>query len=173
MTLGSILLVSLEPLLRNSYARLLIASQFLTTSAASLPEALQSFHSGDFDLVLLCPSIPAMQGEWLVRLIRAAGSLTPVFTLDNPATLPSEIPAQAINNLIAANSSLSLVKSLALQHRGPLYSSCKVAQYASAVHLLCSPGRCPCWLTDSVSDKIPVASAAAQPAEFLPEARSA
>jgi CheY-like chemotaxis protein len=49
--------------------------------ASSLNEAVDQFQSGDFDLVLLCHSVPATERERLTRLIRASGSSTPIVSV--------------------------------------------------------------------------------------------
>jgi len=49
--------------------------------ASSLKEGINLFTSGDFDLVLLCHSIPDNDRERLTCLIRASGSFTPVVSI--------------------------------------------------------------------------------------------
>src|SRR5580658_7464926 len=49
--------------------------------AFSLEEAVDHFQSGDFDLVLLCHSVPAGDRERLASLIRASGSRIPIVSI--------------------------------------------------------------------------------------------
>ena len=49
--------------------------------AFSLEEAVDHFRSGDFDLVLLCHSVPAGDRERLASLIRASGSRIPIVSI--------------------------------------------------------------------------------------------
>jgi DNA-binding response OmpR family regulator len=50
----------------------------MVVSASSIREAVDRFQDGDFDLVILCHSIPTKDRERLITLIRASGSLTPI-----------------------------------------------------------------------------------------------
>jgi DNA-binding response OmpR family regulator len=51
---------------------------YLVESASSIGEAIDLFREGDFDLVVLCHSIPAQEGDSFIRLIRASGSSVPI-----------------------------------------------------------------------------------------------
>jgi hypothetical protein len=53
----------------------------MVVSASSVKEAIDLFLAGDFDLVILCHSIPATDRERLTCLIRASGSLTPIVSI--------------------------------------------------------------------------------------------
>jgi DNA-binding response OmpR family regulator len=54
------------------------SSGYIFTFAWSIKEAIIHFRYGDFDLVLLGPSLPAESKERLTFLIRASGSRVPV-----------------------------------------------------------------------------------------------
>src|ERR1700710_705455 len=54
---------------------------YIVTSAFSLREAVSLFHDGDFDLILLCHSVPEIDRNRLACLIRASGSRIPLFTV--------------------------------------------------------------------------------------------
>lgn len=56
-------------------------------SACSIGDALHRFQTGDFDLVLLCHSIPERERHNIVSFIRNSGSATPVI-LVAPAPAP-------------------------------------------------------------------------------------
>lgn len=54
---------------------------YVVVSAASIKEAINLFHDGDFDLLVLCHSIPTKDRDRLTCLIRASGSRTPVVSV--------------------------------------------------------------------------------------------
>lgn len=54
---------------------------YVVVEASSLKEAVDHFQSGDFDLVLLCYSVPAGDRERLASLIRASGSRIPIVSI--------------------------------------------------------------------------------------------
>ena len=54
---------------------------YAVVEASSLKEAVDHFQSGDFDLVLLCHSVPAGDREHLTSLIRASGSRIPIVSI--------------------------------------------------------------------------------------------
>ena len=54
---------------------------YAVVEASSLKEAVDHFQSGDFDLVLLCHSVPAGDRERLASLIRASGSRIPIVSI--------------------------------------------------------------------------------------------
>jgi hypothetical protein len=49
--------------------------------ASSIKEAADLFQSGDFDLVLLCHSVPTKERTRLANLIRISGSRTPIVSI--------------------------------------------------------------------------------------------
>lgn len=60
---------------------LLQSAGYAVVTARSAKEAIDRFLAGDFDLVLLCHSLPEKERDGLACLIRASGSLTPVITI--------------------------------------------------------------------------------------------
>jgi CheY-like chemotaxis protein len=53
----------------------------IVVRASSLKESIDCFQSGDFDLVMLCHSVPSTDRERLTALIRASGSKTPIVSI--------------------------------------------------------------------------------------------
>jgi CheY-like chemotaxis protein len=85
MPVTTVLTVGLDFQLLRSRTLLLRSAGCIVVPACSVKEAIEEFRHGDFDLVLLCHSIPMKDREGLTCLIRASGSLTPVVTVaDNP-----------------------------------------------------------------------------------------
>ena len=80
--LGEIVLaVGFDSSLMKTRILVLQSAGYIVESASSLKEAAARFQAGDFDLVLLCHSIPMKDRDHLTCLIRATGSLTPVVSI--------------------------------------------------------------------------------------------
>ena len=58
---------------------------YAVVPAFSIKEAIDCFQEGDFDLVLLCQSIPTKGKDCLTSLIRASGSRVPVVSVSGIA----------------------------------------------------------------------------------------
>jgi len=54
---------------------------YLVDTVESASEAIARFHNGDFDLVLICHSVPTGERDWLTRVIRSTGSRTPILVV--------------------------------------------------------------------------------------------
>jgi CheY-like chemotaxis protein len=50
----------------------------IVVSAASIKEAVQQFRDGDFDLIILCHTLPQKDCQRLICFIRASGSRIPI-----------------------------------------------------------------------------------------------
>jgi len=68
-----VLSVGVDSMILEARARLLRSAGFNVVSAMSIKEAFRLFQDGDFDLLLLCHTLPAQDRERLLRLIRASG----------------------------------------------------------------------------------------------------
>jgi hypothetical protein len=71
-----VLAVCLDPLLPDG--AVWRSARYIFVAASSINEAINHFKIGDFDLVLLGPSIPVDASKRLTFLIRATGSQVPV-----------------------------------------------------------------------------------------------
>lgn len=76
-----VLMVGLDGFLVETRCALLRAAGYLVESVYSMNEAAHRFLEGDFDMVLLCHTIPTRERHRLIRSIRATGSRTPVVYL--------------------------------------------------------------------------------------------
>ena len=85
MPLTLILAVSSDPDLLQSRSSILRGVGYIVESAISIGEAIDRFEGGDFDLVLLCHSIPHDQRDLLTNMIRHSGSHVPVVCIDSIA----------------------------------------------------------------------------------------
>jgi hypothetical protein len=81
MPLTLVLSVGLDASLLETRNIVLHSAGFLVESASSLNEAAHRFLAGDFDLVILCHSVPTRERERLTCLIRASGSRTPIVSI--------------------------------------------------------------------------------------------
>jgi CheY-like chemotaxis protein len=78
---GVVLAAGFDQSLMTTRIRVLQSAGYVVVRVSSLKETVYHFQSGDFDLVLLCHSIPAADREHLTCLIRASGSLTPIVSI--------------------------------------------------------------------------------------------
>jgi len=76
-----ILSVGFDLVALQSRAKLLVSLGHLVVSARSLKEAVHLFEVGNFDLIVLCRSLSSIEKKRLTCLIRASGSLVPVFSV--------------------------------------------------------------------------------------------
>ena len=73
-----VLAVGLDWYLLESHREAWKSAGYFVISTTLIKGAIDHFHAGDFDLVLLGHSIPAEARERLTSLIRATGALVPV-----------------------------------------------------------------------------------------------
>jgi CheY-like chemotaxis protein len=78
---GIVLAIGFDPSLMTSRSLVLRSAGHAVVEASSLKEAVDQFQSGDFDLVLLCHSVPATERERLTSLIRVSGSSIPIVSI--------------------------------------------------------------------------------------------
>jgi DNA-binding NtrC family response regulator len=100
--------VGRDPLLLQTRGQVLRSDGYMVSSTLSADQALQQFVAGDFDIVILCHSIPVREREKLAEAIHGHSANTPVVVvaagyggkdgaadavIDNePATLLQELP---------------------------------------------------------------------------------
>ena len=84
--LALILCVGQDLALLETRTLILRAQGYIVESELSVKQAISHFRYGDFDLVLLCHSIPEKDRDHLTCLIRASGSLIPVITITRGAS---------------------------------------------------------------------------------------
>jgi CheY-like chemotaxis protein len=70
--------VGYDQALLSTRTLVLRSAGYIVESAVSIEEAFQRFRTGDFDLVILCHSIPEEARQRLIQQIRDYGSATPV-----------------------------------------------------------------------------------------------
>jgi DNA-binding response OmpR family regulator len=81
MSSSSILAIGQDPVLLKTRSQVLRAAGFAVVSVFSLSKAISHALEGDFDLILLCHSIPVQIRERLVQRIREHTCTTPIVTV--------------------------------------------------------------------------------------------
>jgi DNA-binding response OmpR family regulator len=81
MALTLVLSAGLDAELFSTRNFILQAAGYYVVPAYSVNEAMKYFEGGDFDLILLCQSIPTKDRDWLTSSIRASGSRIPVVSV--------------------------------------------------------------------------------------------
>src|ERR1700756_3214187 len=76
-----VLSVGFDPSLLRARGLVLESAGYHVESASSLKEAVDRFQSGDFDLVLLCHSVPRKDRYRLTSFLRSSGSRTPIVSI--------------------------------------------------------------------------------------------
>ena len=73
-----VLAVGYDPVLLKTRGQVLQSEGYTVVSVRSLKRAITQFAEGDFDLVVLCHSIPQEDRQRLAYLIRGHSSRTPI-----------------------------------------------------------------------------------------------
>jgi DNA-binding response OmpR family regulator len=81
MALTAVLSVGLDPDLLKTRNLVLHSAGYTVVPAHSIKEATDRFQAGDFDLVLLCQSLPAKERDGLTWWMRASRPGIPVVTV--------------------------------------------------------------------------------------------
>lgn len=76
-----VLAIGRDPVLLQTRSQVLEAAGYTVVSELSLKNAVAKYTEGDFDLVLLCHSIPAKDRELLTQLLRQHTLRTPIVTI--------------------------------------------------------------------------------------------
>jgi CheY-like chemotaxis protein len=85
-----ILSVGHHPTLLETRNLILRAAGYKVEEAVSIKQAIRQFQEGNFDLVLLCHSIPTPERERLAGLIRVSGASTSVASIATIAGGPED-----------------------------------------------------------------------------------
>lgn len=76
-----ILAVGQDPRVLNTRCSILRSAGFVVRSAFGVAESIDLFQNTDFDLMLLCHSIPVEDRDRLIRIIRRTGSRIPIYVV--------------------------------------------------------------------------------------------
>lgn len=76
-----VLSVGLDPLTLYSREAVLRSAGYIVVSALSIKDAFHLFQNGDFDLIVLCHTVPVRDRDRLIWLIRQSGSRIPVASI--------------------------------------------------------------------------------------------
>lgn len=110
-----ILNVGYDALLLRSRTMLLQSKGYCVESASSIEEAIRRFRAGDFDLVILCHSIPPEDRKRLIFRIRSF-STTPVISVA-VAAVPYPDPIATLSVGCLPDAFLGAIHTVLLQHR--------------------------------------------------------
>ncbi len=83
MPLTVVLAVAVDSRMLATHGAEWRSAGFIIRPATTMREAFEHFRTGDFDLVLLGPSLSLENKERLTYLIRSSGSRTPVISIDD------------------------------------------------------------------------------------------
>nr|WP_263338216.1 response regulator [Acidicapsa dinghuensis] len=83
MPLVVILVVGQDPVILQTRSSILRSAGYAAREASTIAEAIELFQNGDFDLILLCHSLPLNDRDRIVRFIRSAGSHVPICTVSS------------------------------------------------------------------------------------------
>ena len=86
MPVKHILAIGREPALLEYRSQILRRAGHIVESELSLERAIQRYKCGEFDLVLLCHTIPVQERDRLISSIQAVGSLTLVVAVAPPGS---------------------------------------------------------------------------------------
>jgi len=113
-----VLAVGRDPVLLETRSQVLQAAGYTVIPERSLKKAVTKFRDGDFDLVLLCHSIPAQDRERLTRLLREYTSRTPIVSVSSSVSALDSFADATIGNdpreLLAGLQELLVKKTQAL-----------------------------------------------------------
>jgi len=98
MPITVVLAIGFDPWLFEIERTVSQSAGYFVTPASSVREGIERFECGDFDLVLLGPSIAADCREKLTRLIRASGSRIPVVCMNDASSHGDGFGHAAIRN---------------------------------------------------------------------------
>ncbi len=73
-----VLSIGADPAVLDARNHLLRSAGYIVVSAISIKEAVRLFQNGDFDLIILCDTLPAIDRERLACFVRASGSRIPI-----------------------------------------------------------------------------------------------
>lgn len=99
MALTLILAVGQDPMVLSTRCSILQSAGYIVRSACSVAESIDSIQNADFDLLLLCHSIPLHDRDWLIRFIRSTGSQIPIYGVASAAL---EFQAGLANGVLAS-----------------------------------------------------------------------
>ena len=93
-----VLAVGHDPVLLETRSQVLQAAGYTVVSELSLKKAVARYLEGDFDLVLLCHSIPAKNRELLTKLLREHTSCTPIVSVSSSLSALDSFADATIGN---------------------------------------------------------------------------
>ena len=117
MALVHIFAVGWDPIVLSSRCSVLRYDGCLVRSASSIDETIEGLSQTDFDLVLLCHSIPVQDRDRLIKIIRSANPQIPVYLVasasnDSEAGLVDGILSSRPEDLLKALRCTPVIRSI-------------------------------------------------------------
>jgi hypothetical protein len=81
MSLLLILAVGQDPTILSTRCSVLRSAGYLVKEASSVAECLHLFRDSDFDILLLCHSMPVEDRDRITRAVRSSGSRIPIYVV--------------------------------------------------------------------------------------------
>lgn len=128
MALVHILAVGWDPAVLSSRCSVLRYAGYLVRSASSIDETIQGLSQTDFDLVLLCHSIPVPDRDRLIKIIRSAYPQIPIYLVASASSdsetglvdgILSGRPEDLLKALSCKTASRSLQSSISAKQHQP------------------------------------------------------
>lgn len=105
MALVHILAVGLDPMVLSSRCSILRHAGYFVEPASGIDEAIERLSGTDFDLMLLCHSIPVPDRDRLIKIVRSKDSKIPIYLVassDSEAGLVDGILSSRPEDLLKA-----------------------------------------------------------------------
>ena len=113
MALVHILAVGWDPMVLSSRCSILRHAGYIVESASSSDEVNERLSGADFDLMLLCHSIPVQDRDRLIRTVRSKNSRIPIYLV---ASAWNEYEAGLVDGILSSRPE-ELLKATQLQTR--------------------------------------------------------
>lgn len=114
MALVHILAVGWDPTVLSSRCSVLRYAGYIVRSAASIDETIEGLSETDFELVLLCHSIPVQDRDRLIKVIRSAHPQIPIYLV---SSAPSDSEAGLVDGILSSRPE-HLLKALRCKNAG-------------------------------------------------------
>ena len=91
-----VLSIGLDLAVLNARDMVLQSGGYIVVSAMSAEEGLRLIQDGDFDLIIVCHTLPVEDGERLTRFIRTSGSRIPIACVSGGLQQPPSFADAAV-----------------------------------------------------------------------------
>lgn len=123
MALLLILAVGDDPTILSTRCSILRSAGYIVMPASSVSESIDLFRNGDFDLMLLCHSIPVEHRNRLIRAVRSTGSHIPIYAV---ASASGDFQAGLANGTVSSRPRdlIDELEALTVAHSSTAHAGC-------------------------------------------------